>query len=187
VPALAWLGRAVRAPRDTRPAFHRARGRAGKQAAYLGESSNKYENHLKVALRSIRENCPSIVPVVVTLNDVPERTKRAFTALGATVVKHELTISKHVYKTAALDEWSWIKGVISTYLRVEIHLIVKENRHLFNAAQVDTQYVIWGDLDTIWLRNFDSCTLAKPTLLSVSGCARSRLPALLSMGNEKHL
>jgi len=107
--------------------------------------------------------------VVVTLNDVPERTKRAFTALGATVVKHELTISKHVYKTAALDEWSWIKGVISTYLRVEIHLIVKENRHLFNAAQVDTQYVIWGDLDTIWLRNFDSCTLAKPTLLSVSG------------------
>jgi len=125
------------------------------------------------------------VPVVVTLNDVPERTKRAFTALGATVVKHELTISKHVYKTAALDEWSWIKGVISTYLRVEIHLIVKENRHLFNAAQVDTQYVIWGDLDTIWLRNFDSCTLAKPTLLSVSGCARSLPPRLALYGQRE--
>jgi len=75
--------------------------------------------------------------------------------------------------------------VISTYLRVEIHLIVKENRHLFNAAQVDTQYVIWGDLDTIWLRNFDSCTLAKPTLLSVSGCARSLPPRLALYGQRE--
>ena len=93
---------------------------AGKDAGYLGESSSKYLNHLKVALTSIRKSCPSIVPIVVVINNISADTKRWITALGATVVKHDLTISKHVYKTAALEEWSWIKGVISTYLRIEV-------------------------------------------------------------------
>ena len=54
-----------------------------------------------------------------------------------------------------------------------MHLIVDEVKHLFDSALVDLQYVIWGDLDTIWVHDFDSCTLAKPTLLSVSGFARA--------------
>ena len=54
-----------------------------------------------------------------------------------------------------------------------MHLIVDEVKPLFDTALVDLEYVIWGDLDTIWVRDFDSCTLAKPTLLSVSGCARA--------------
>ena len=93
---------------------------AGSDAGYLGESSSKYLNHLKVALTSIRKSCPSIIPVVVVINNISVETKRWITALGATVVKHDLTVAKHVYKTAALEEWSWIKGVISTYLRIEV-------------------------------------------------------------------
>ena len=137
----------------------------------MGESSKKHENHLKVVLTSIRVNCPSVVPVVVSLHDVSDKTKGWLTSLGATVVKHELTVSEHVLKTAALKEWSWTKSKISAYLRLEVHLILQENRNLFNPALVDTQYVLWGDLDTIWLHDFDSCTLAKPTLASVSGRA----------------
>ena len=93
---------------------------AGNDAGYLGESSSKYLNHLKVALTSIRKSCPSIIPVVVVINNISVDTRRWITALGATVVKHDLTVAKHVYKTAALEEWSWIKGVISTYLRIEV-------------------------------------------------------------------
>ena len=44
---------------------------------------------------------------------------------------------------------SVFKGVISTYLRIEVHLIVDEVKHLFDPAVVDKQYVIWGDLDTL--------------------------------------
>ena len=35
--------------------------------------------------------------------------------------------------------------------------------------EFDLTYVIWGDLDTIWLKDFNSCSLAKPTVLSVTG------------------
>lgn len=187
---------------------------AGIDAGYLGESSSKYLNDLKVALTSIRKSCPSIIPIVVVINNISVETKRWITALGAIMVKHDLTISKHVYKSAALEEWSWVKGVISTYLRIEVphslefrtcapaqhtapevaappyhlclvqlmgyhtcasqvHLVVDEVKHLFDSALVDLQYVIWGDLDTIWVHDFDSCTLAKPTLVSVSGFARA--------------
>ena len=41
-------------------------------------------------------------------------------ALGAEVLKHELTFSEDVLKTAALPEYAWVKGVISTYLRTEV-------------------------------------------------------------------
>ena len=102
------------------PALFEGHMAAGNDAGYLGESSSKYLNHLKVALTSIRKSCPSIIPVVVVINNISVDTKRWITALGATVVKHDLTVAKHVYKTAALEEWSWIKGVISTYLRIEV-------------------------------------------------------------------
>ncbi|CAL5225987.1 g8789 [Coccomyxa viridis] len=37
------------------------------------------------------------------------------------------------------------------------------------SPKFDLTYVIWGDLDTIWLKDFNSCSLAKPTILSVTG------------------
>ena len=59
-------------------------------------------------------------------------------------------------------------GVIVHHMQV--HLIMAE--YIMVADRVwefDSTYVIWSDLDTIWLKDFNSCSLAKPTILSVSG------------------
>ena len=87
------------------------------------------------------------------------------------------------------------RGVISTYLRTEVwltHDLFDNSRicsslcvivpymqvHLIMAEYImvadgvrgfDSTYVIWSDLDTIWMKDFNSCSLAKPTILSVSG------------------
>ena len=51
-----------------------------------------------------------------------------------------------------------------------MHLITREYSQSVNSSpDFDLVYVVWGDLDTIWLKNFDSCSLAKPTILSVTG------------------
>ena len=92
----------------------------GQRASYLGESSLKYQQHLKVALISIRQNCPSIRPVVVSMYSLDEATVAWVKALGAEVMIHQLTFSKDVLKTAELPEYAWVKGVISTYLRTEV-------------------------------------------------------------------
>ena len=52
---------------------------------------------------------------------------------------------------------------------MQVHLITEEYKRKMKPAGVDGEYVIWGDLDTIWVKDFNSCTLAKPTILSVSG------------------
>jgi len=93
---------------------------AGEDAAYLGESTQRYQQHLKVALASIRQNCPSIQPVVVSMYPLPKETVAWIEALGANVLRHELTFAKDVLKTAELPEYAWVKGVISTYLRTEV-------------------------------------------------------------------
>lgn len=56
-----------------------------------------------------------------------------------------------------------------TSTALQVHLITEEYRQTANAKNVATDYVIWGDLDTIWIKDFDSCSIAKPTILSVSG------------------
>ena len=38
-----------------------------------------------------------------------------------------------------------------------------------DTAGVDDVYVVWADLETIWVKDFNPCTLAKPTTFSVSG------------------
>ena len=92
----------------------------GQGASYLGESSSKYQQHLKVALMSIRQNCPSIRPVVVSMYPLQEATKAWIKVLGAEVMIHQLTFSEDVLKLAELPEYAWVKGVISTYLRTEV-------------------------------------------------------------------
>ena len=168
----------------------------GQGASYLGESSLKYQQHLKVALMSIRQNCPSLRPVVVSMYPVPKLTIAWIKSLGAEFMIHELTFSKDVLETAQLPDYAWVKGVVSTYLRTEVksrcqstlrlsaavahmlvivaclqvHMITAEYILLTNGEKdFDLTYVIWGDLDTIWMKDFNSCSLAKPTILSVSG------------------
>ena len=92
----------------------------GKAASYLGESSLRYQQHLKVALMSIRENCPSIRPVVVSMYPIPLTTVTWIKSLGADFMIHHLTFSRDVLKIAELPEYAWVKGVISTYLRTEV-------------------------------------------------------------------
>ena len=169
----------------------------GVGASYLGESSSKYQQHLKVALMSIRENCPSIQPVIVSMYPLPKATVAWIRMLEADVLIHKLTFSEDVLRLAELPDYAWVKGVISTYLRTEVpsqsplplntplisltiscncrmimqvHLIMKKYSQLVDRSpKVDLTYVIWGDLDTIWLKDFNSCSLAKPTILSVTG------------------
>ena len=92
----------------------------GQGASYLGESSSKYQQHLKVALMSMRQNCPSIRPVVVSMYPLQEATKAWIKVLGAEVMIHQLTFSEDVLKLAEEPEYAWVKGVISTYLRTEV-------------------------------------------------------------------
>ena len=92
----------------------------GQGASYLGESSLKYQQHLKVALMSIRQNCPSVQPVVVSMYPLQEATVAWIHLLGAEVLIHKLTFSEDVLKLAEQAEYAWVKGVISTYLRTEV-------------------------------------------------------------------
>lgn len=92
----------------------------GLNASYLGESSLKYQQHLKVAVMSIRQNCPSIQPVVVSMYPLQKATVAWIHLLGADVLMHKLTFSEDVLKLAEQPEYAWVKGVISTYLRTEV-------------------------------------------------------------------
>lgn len=96
---------------------------AGEDAGYLGESTQRYQQHLRVALASIRENCPSVQPVIVSMYPLAKKTVAWIEALGAEVLRHELTFTKDVMKTAELPEYAWVKGVISTYLRTEVQIL----------------------------------------------------------------
>ena len=144
---------------------------------------------------SMRQNCPSIRPVVVSVYPLQEATKAWIKVLGAEVMIHQLTFSEDVLKLAEEPEYAWVKGVISTYLRTEVwltHGLFDNSRicsslcvivpymqvHLIMAEYImvadgvrgfDSTYVIWSDLDTIWMKDSNSCSLAKPTILSVSG------------------
>ena len=108
----------------------------GQGASYLGESSSKYQQHLKVALMSMRQNCPSIRPVVVSMYPLQEATKAWIKVLGAEVMIHQLTFSEDVLKLAEEPEYAWVKGVISTYLRTEVWPTYYFVRHFQDILQL---------------------------------------------------
>ena len=55
--------------------YERLALRAGREAAYLELSFHKYESHLEMALKSVRD-CPYIILVIAISNEITVHTKR---------------------------------------------------------------------------------------------------------------
>ena len=131
----------------------------------LAGQMTRYTELMRVALHSATLNAPSIVPVIVAEGPslaMPQMHKFAMYAesKGAIVTTHNLTFL-HDFKP---DSHHY--RVRGAYLRLECGLIFKrllaEKR--LDPDDVDTDFILYADSDSMFLQDIDSCTLSQPAV-----------------------
>ncbi|KAI7846309.1 hypothetical protein COHA_000146 [Chlorella ohadii] len=101
-----------------------AKAADGSEAHYI-TSSASYLRYYASALRSARENAPSLLPVLVVLNSMPQE----FVDWGALVIRHELSFASRM--EAINDPWlrdNLTKQLMASYARLDVPAIMEKAR-----------------------------------------------------------
>ena len=159
-------------------------------AAFYVANNTEYVDALKAAIISGRREAPSLVPVVVfTGPKSAEQTalERWLQRHGSVGITHNLSF-QHDMDMLSLDpEWSFSQYLLGSWLRVDLPNVLKSIAKLESLASmssrfrkdlklVNQKYVLWTDADILFRGSIDSCTLAKPQVLSVGPDKRMGWP-----------
>ncbi|KAI7846312.1 hypothetical protein COHA_000149 [Chlorella ohadii] len=162
-----------------------AKAADGSEAHYI-TSSASYLRYYASALRSARENAPSLLPVLVVLNSMPQEFVDWVEAQGALVIRHELSFAHRM--EAINDPWlrdNLTKQLMASYARLDVPAIMEKVIPALPAYErrwqeldsgaaaraaprgIDLETVMWTDPDVLFRHDIDSCSLPKPRLLSI--------------------
>ena len=153
---------------------------SGEDAFYMAKT-DEYVDALKVAIVSAREQAPSLVPVVVLTGPKSSEgvaLRKWLNRYGSLTIHHDLSFYNDMYLLSKDPQWAFSQNVLGSWLRVDLPNILVSllkaqdifqiPKHLrAKVAAVSKEYVLWTDPDVIFRGHIDSCTLAKPQILSV--------------------
>ena len=150
-------------------------------AAFYAANNTEYVNALKAAILSGQREAPSLVPVVIFTG--PKSAEQ--TALeswlhrhGAVGITHNLSFQHDMDMLSQDQRWGFSQYLLGSWLRVDFPNVLQSISSFDSLASmtasfrkdfmgVDQEYVLWTDPDILFRGSIDSCTLAKPQVLSV--------------------
>lgn len=157
----------------------------GDEARYMA-SSAAYLRYYASALRSAREHAPSLLPVLVVLNDMPAAYTAWVEAQGALVIRHELTFASRMQSISDPHlRDNLMNQLMASYARLDIPAIMEKVEAALPAYEerwrqlggsiatsalrtgVELDKVLWTDPDVLFRRDIDSCSLPMPHVLSI--------------------
>ena len=153
---------------------------SGEDAFYMAKT-DEYVDALKVAILSAREHAPSLVPVVVLTGPKSSEgvaLRKWLNQYGSLIIHHDLSFHHDMSLLSKDPQWAFSQNLLGSWLRVDLPNVLesllkaqdlsKIPKHLrAKLAAVSKEYVLWTDPDVIFRGHIDSCTLAKPQILSV--------------------
>ena len=153
---------------------------SGQDAFYMAKTT-EYVDALKVAVLSATEYAPSLLPLVVLTGPKSAEGRALRSWLhrhGSLTIHHDLSFQHDMDSLRKDPQWSFSENVLGSWLRVDLPNVLKSLEDARNAshiperlkaelAAVDKEHVLWTDPDVIFRGDIDSCTLAKPQILSV--------------------
>ena len=158
----------VRCPPDRHTLVVRAGdGRACKRVIwFMGLRSSEesdYNLYLKVALLSAKENAPSLIPVLIYSGAAGASTAW-FERQGGTVIFHDLPFFDDLPEEQ--------KPNSGAYLRLEIPNLMPTLEPI--GADTEPNFVLYTDLDVMFLQNFDSCSISPEPAILALGAQHSK-------------
>ena len=162
---------------------------SGPDTYYMAKVS-EYVDALKVAILSARDQAPSLLPVVVLTGPRSSEElvlRQWLHRHGALTLHHELSFHSDMELLRKAPEWAFSQNVLGSWLRVDLPRVLDSlqktqsndriPRHLrAELAAISKDYVMWTDPDVVFKDSMDSCTLAKPQILSVGPEMRMGFP-----------
>lgn len=150
-------------------------------AAFYVANNTDYVDALKAAILSGRREAPSLVPVVIfTGPKSAEQSalERWLHCHGSVGITHNLSFQHDMDMLSQDPEWGFSQYLLGSWLRVDFPNVLQtiskpESISSMPASLrkdlklVDQDYVLWTDPDILFRGSIDSCTLAKPQVLSV--------------------
>ena len=143
--------------------------------------TSEYVEALKVAILSAREHAPSLLPIVVITGPVSSEGAALSNWLhrhNSLTVHHDLSFRHDMEKLRKDPEYAFSEHVQGSWLRVDLPSVLSSLHSALRTSQIpehlkeefantSKDYVLWTDPDIIFKRHIDSCTLARPQILSV--------------------
>lgn len=150
---------------------------SGADVFYVADNA-EYIRALKVAVLSARHKAPALLPVIVLNGPKPAVQDKLFKWLrrqGAHVISHSLSFQGSMGALGDNPKWAFSQHILGSWLRVDMpHVLNSMMQKLSDTESflralttVDREYVLWTDPDVIFQDKIDSCTLARPQVLSV--------------------
>ncbi len=153
---------------------------SGGDAFYMAKT-DEYTDALKAAILSAREQAPSLLPLVVLTGPASSEGKalrRWLQQHGSLTIHHDLSFQHDMDLLRKDPQWSFFENVLGSWLRVDLPSVLTSLEKALSAshipeplraelAAVSKEYVLWTDPDVLFRGHIDSCTLAKPQILSV--------------------
>ena len=129
------------------------------------------------AIKSAISNAPSLIPIVLhaeAFRHLPEKLSRLSTN-GVHFVQHNLSFQDRIVKYGEKDNpWLYPHFLfnLGAYYRLDIPYVIDRviaSLALSNSSQVDTDYVLYTDTDILFLKDFNECSLPKPSVMMLGG------------------
>ena len=141
-------------------------------SAQRKETAHEYYQFAIAALNSALANAPSLIPIVLHADEIPDRLSR-LSFHGVHFVQHNLSFQHRIVKYGD-NPWLYPHFLwnLGAYYRLDIPYVIDKvisSVALANNAQVDTEYVLYTDTDVLFLKDFNECSLPKPSVLMLGG------------------
>ena len=146
-------------------------------AAQRKETALEYYLFATAALQSAISNAPSLIPIVLhaeEFRNLPDKLSGLSTN-GVHFVQHNLSFQHRIVKFGEKDNpWLYPHFLfnLGAYYRLDIPYVIDSviaSLSLSNNSRVDTDFVLYTDTDIMFLKDFDECSLPKPSVLMLGG------------------
>ena len=124
--------------------------------------TSDYFEYVKVALLSARQRAPSLIPYLI-YSGAPNKMTAWFELNGGTIVPHDLSFIQDFQVPGARED---LKSMSGAYLRLDVPSIVAT---LSLDDNIEARYVLYTDVDIMFMQDINSCTLEAPAILALGG------------------
>ena len=150
-------------------------------AAFYVANNTEYVDALKAAILSGRKVAPALVPVVIFTgpHSADQKALEGWLYRHRSIgITHNLSFQHDMDMLRHDPVWDFSQYILGSWLRVDLPNVLQS---IFKAGSlasmsaefrrdlkaVDREYVFWTDPDILVRGSIDSCTLAKPRVLSI--------------------
>ena len=153
---------------------------SGADAFYVADNT-EYVDALKAAILSARKEAPLLVPIVVLAGPRSREEvalKRWLLRHGSVGINHNVSFQHDMDLLYRDTKWNFSQFLLGSWLRVDLPNVLVSISRGWKAlsissslrqdlATVSRDYILWTDPDVLFRGSIDSCTLARPQVLSV--------------------